>query len=1155
MRILAIRGENLASLQGGFALELDAPPLAGQGLVAVTGPTGAGKSTLLDALCLALFDRTPRLRGRGGTAIGFVQPEDREELSSADPRCLIRRGAVEARAEVEFLGKLGRRYLATWRVRRARRASTGRLQDQSLELHDLTLGQRLGGHRKSDVLGAIQEALGLDWAAFGRAALLAQGEFAAFLRADPGARAELLERVTGTALYSRVSMAAHRRAGEAARALAAVEERRAALAPLPDEVRAALLSRREAVRAEREAARAERDAASEALRHLRAVEEAAREEGRAAAALRDAEAAWAAAGPQREALAEAEALEPLRGLLDALDRAAGAREAAAAELRQVEAAAEGAQTEAERWRARAGEARAWLEAHPQRRALGEQWPRWRAHLEVCVQVAAALERAAREAPALGERAQAAGREVAACRARASAAQAARDEAERAQAAARAALPRSPSQARAALAADEQALAGFWPLAERALRAATAAARTRQEVLAATEEAQEAQRALEELAGRAPALLARRDEAARAREAARAALDLESRRGELRPDAPCPLCGSVEHPWADERPPLAGLVLDATARLDELERALEALRLAEADGKARLAAARARHEGARETGRAAAAELDAARQGWSERRAQLAGRVPEGLELPLDPCPPGAADPADVADPGDAGAVAEQALEALRGRLARDRAALLQAEQAEERAREALDQARSEEARAREALATAEAAQRAAADACAELERSRAQALERRRQAEAELAEALTPATTSPGTAPGAPGGTTAGDEAHLDLPLFATRRRAGSPPGEAEAEAEAEPWRAELRADPAGFLAARRAEVEAWQTHAAALRQAETALGPSTAAASAAAARLAERRQALARAEAELTACRADLFARLERLSPPVALAHLRLVLDRDAGWAARARAELARLERRGHEAAARLELLRLRRLDLERRAPPGLLERPGRAALEQALDAAGQREAAAGEALAKVEADLVHDERLRAELAALEPERQTRLTAQATWGRLGELIGSHDGRKLRLFAQGLGLDALLEHTNAYLQRLAPRYQLLRAPGQDLELQLLDRELGDEVRPVSGLSGGESFLVSLGLALGLSSLHAGGTRIESLFIDEGLGALDPLAQEQALATLDALQADGRQVVLITHLPGIAERLGPGVRLIPEAQGRSRVVVG
>src|SRR5262245_38705909 len=104
MRILAVRGKNLASLAGHFEVAFDKPPLESAGLIAITGPTGAGKTTLLDAMCLALFDRTPRFANRGGVVIGGPSEDPSAGLRTTDVRGILRHGAVEGWAEVDFLG-------------------------------------------------------------------------------------------------------------------------------------------------------------------------------------------------------------------------------------------------------------------------------------------------------------------------------------------------------------------------------------------------------------------------------------------------------------------------------------------------------------------------------------------------------------------------------------------------------------------------------------------------------------------------------------------------------------------------------------------------------------------------------------------------------------------------------------------------------------------------------------------------------------------------------------------------------------------------------------------------------------------------------------------------------------------------------------------
>jgi exonuclease SbcC len=156
------------------------------------------------------------------------------------------------------------------------------------------------------------------------------------------------------------------------------------------------------------------------------------------------------------------------------------------------------------------------------------------------------------------------------------------------------------------------------------------------------------------------------------------------------------------------------------------------------------------------------------------------------------------------------------------------------------------------------------------------------------------------------------------------------------------------------------------------------------------------------------------------------------------------------------------------------------------------------------------------------------------------------------EMIGSQDGSKFRTFAQSLTLDALLGYANRHLEDLARRYLLQRVPGSDLELQVIDQEMGDEVRSVHSLSGGESFLISLALALGLASLSSNRTQVESLFIDEGFGSLDPATLDIAIASLDELQSLGRKVGVISHVPAMVERIGVQVRVGVHGGGKSSV---
>jgi DNA repair protein SbcC/Rad50 len=119
---------------------------------------------------------------------------------------------------------------------------------------------------------------------------------------------------------------------------------------------------------------------------------------------------------------------------------------------------------------------------------------------------------------------------------------------------------------------------------------------------------------------------------------------------------------------------------------------------------------------------------------------------------------------------------------------------------------------------------------------------------------------------------------------------------------------------------------------------------------------------------------------------------------------------------------------------------------------------------------------------------------------------------------------------------------------------LARVPKHDLELQIIDFDMANEVRPITSLSGGETFLMSLALALGLSSLSAHSVRVQSLFLDEGFGTLDASTLDTALAVLDSLQSTGRQVGIISHVPAIAERVGASVVVQSRSAGKSQVAV-
>ncbi|MFC1226556.1 SbcC/MukB-like Walker B domain-containing protein [Pedobacter sp. BG31] len=173
------------------------------------------------------------------------------------------------------------------------------------------------------------------------------------------------------------------------------------------------------------------------------------------------------------------------------------------------------------------------------------------------------------------------------------------------------------------------------------------------------------------------------------------------------------------------------------------------------------------------------------------------------------------------------------------------------------------------------------------------------------------------------------------------------------------------------------------------------------------------------------------------------------------------------------------------------------------------------------------------------------------------RISEQATvtenWAKLNEIIGSADGKKFRQIAQEYTLDVLLGYANIHLQALTSRYRIERIPAS-LGLQVVDQDMGDEVRTVYSLSGGESFLVSLALALGLASLSSSRMKVESLFIDEGFGSLDPNTLNIAMDALERLHNQGRKVGVISHVQEMTERIPVQIKVSKQQSGKSKVEI-
>ena len=242
MKILAIRLKNLTSIEGTVEVDFMAEPLHSAGIFSISGPTGAGKSTLLDALCLALYDKAPRF----ATSVENVNLADvgDNQINQSDVRNLLRRGTSDGYAEVDFLGIDGRRYRSRWSVRRTRNKINGSLQPQTLEVKELDTEKEFQGTKK-ELLIQLVELVGLTYEQFTRTVLLAQNDFATFLKSKGAAKAELLEKLTGTGVYSRISQEVYARNKAAQEEVTLIQNRMNVIELMPEEELLALQKEKE----------------------------------------------------------------------------------------------------------------------------------------------------------------------------------------------------------------------------------------------------------------------------------------------------------------------------------------------------------------------------------------------------------------------------------------------------------------------------------------------------------------------------------------------------------------------------------------------------------------------------------------------------------------------------------------------------------------------------------------------------------------------------------------------------------------------------------------------------------------------------------------------------------------------------------------------
>ncbi len=1096
MRLLKLRIENINSLAGRYEIDFTNRDYVESGIFAIVGPTGSGKTTILDAVTLALFGKTPRMETRTSTS------------KKTDRGCMVlTEGRKQCSASVVF-ESMGKFWRSRWSVRLKRtgeprdaQVELVRLPDGSAETGEIVAEQKLAWNAK------VPEVLGMDYETFTRSALLAQGAFTELLRAQVDDRAAILEKITGTKLYSTIGQWVFERCRDENNKVKRLLVHLEGAEMLAEDARKALETALETTADEAKHVRLRRSELEADLRWIRQAT-AAR------VRLKDAEqsfvqaekAAQASQALKREAAAARSAVEPLAERRRMLDCAASAeahrREAAQYEAAQVQAHQAQAQAAADAARQAALQA-----AEDEAKTIPEleQMEEKDKCLAIADAEAQASSAALADAQARSLRADA---EVQKC---AAALKSAEDERRRALGALE--MLQGDRELAEHLPAAAAAAEAYADAKKNSLNAKSAAALGEKKIAADKVKADEAHDAAVKAQAVMEAAAQRLQDAQRLQAAVYQEGSLEAKLVEMR--------RFTGRAWAAQWFLECGELL---ALLSDISPGDKASRMREVLTQ-RIAALHSAYP-----------------QDFAE---ALTPQRAAGFNAVLDAIEAWSKN-AEAADKGLALVRAEEvkAVNAFHEAQAADVrvSARLRA------AQESLEQLQAQQRESGERLQVRRDAFLLAAKHCFATDTDLKAVLaepqsflneaEARRQRYA-AADASAQKAQEKLTAASAAANAAAAQKRGADEAQAAASERAQAAHQAAQ----------DVRKDRENKFGQRSAQAERRELAHRVRSSREKERNAAQASAQAA--------QHLKTIEATLSAEKKaaqefaqkteDAKARFSELLANAAFADEAALLA-----AERDPARIKELEQTAEAAGQAYAAAESNRATAQRDLE-ALLQTPHRDVQEaEAAAELAQTDERASEAerrLGSLRQQLEADDAVRRKAALIEAELKSARTSADKWAKLSGLIGSADGKTFRLAAQSLTFALLLHEANVILSRMQSRYQLIPAGSQKLDLAVRDLELAGLERTSFNLSGGETFLVSLALALALSRVSSSRMQVDTLFLDEGFGTLDPDTLEKALNALEMLQQKtGKLIGIISHVRAVRERVG--VHIVVKPRGTS-----